>query len=305
MEDKIEILSTDLLNQERSRVEALRRFAGNLNIEFGWHYLLDLTWILKHQGALRNRYFLDAGAGTGIIQWYLADQGAQVISVDRESRAELPSRFRKQFNVQGLRQGDLFPDDGLFGDLQRGGVKGLGSALKGKIQNGFQQWERHEDGGNSGLVIIYNQDLRNLVDIENASIDAVVAVSSLEHNSPEDLKRVVAELMRVLKPGSALYATLAAAKDKDWFHDPSDGWCYSEATLRHSFDLSAEVQSNYDQYDTLFEELRSNQELRKNLASFYYRSGNNGMPWGKWDPQYQPVGICKVKREMEISGNRA
>ena len=37
-------------------------------------------------------------------------------------------------------------------------------------------------------------------------------------------------------------------------------------------------------------------ELRDNLASFYFRSGDNGMPWGKWDPQYQPVGVCKVKR---------
>ena len=31
------------------------------------------------------------------------------------------------------------------------------------------------------------------------------------------------------------------------------------------------------------------------LAAFYARSGDNGMPWGKWDPQYQPVGVCKVK----------
>ncbi len=30
---------------------------------------------------------LDAGAGTGVLQWYLAQQGAAVISVDRMSRA--------------------------------------------------------------------------------------------------------------------------------------------------------------------------------------------------------------------------
>jgi hypothetical protein len=36
--------------------------------------------------------------------------------------------------------------------------------------------------------------------------------------------------------------------------------------------------------------------LRDNLASFYGRSGENGMPWGVWDPRYQPVGVCKVKR---------
>jgi len=38
------------------------------------------------------------------------------------------------------------------------------------------------------------------------------------------------------------------------------------------------------------------QELRDHLAEFYFLSGDNGMPWGKWDPQYQPVGVCKVKQ---------
>ena len=297
MEDKIEILPVDLLDQERLRVEALRRLAGSLNIEFGWHYMLDLTWILKHQGAIKNKRFLDAGAGTGIIQWYLADQGAQVISVDRESRADLPYNYRWRFNVQGLRQEDLMPDDGLFGGINRHGIKKLGSALKSRIHNSVTWRKRYEGGDDSGQVIIYNQDLSNLVDIDEASIDTIVAVSSLEHNSPEDLKHVVGELMRVLKPGGTLYATLAAANDQDWFHVPSNGWCYSEATLREVFELHADVHSNYEQYDSLFEALRSSEELRKNLASFYFRSGNNGMPWGEWDPQYQPVGICKVKRE--------
>ena len=27
------------------------------------------------------------------------------------------------------------------------------------------------------------------------------------------------------------------------------------------------------------------------LADFYFRSGDNGMPWGNWDPQYMPVGV--------------
>ena len=52
---------------------------------------------------------MDAGAGTGVLQWYLAEQGAEVLSVDRGSRSDLPLRFRRRFHVQGLRPQDLAP----------------------------------------------------------------------------------------------------------------------------------------------------------------------------------------------------
>ena len=46
----------------------------------------------------------------------------------------------------------------------------------------------------------------------------------------------------------------------------------------------------------LFEEMRKEgNQLHQRLAPVYFRSGDNGMPWGKWEPQYQPVGISKVK----------
>ena len=246
---------------------------------------------------------IDAGAGIGIMQWYLASKGAQVISVDRESRSKLSRRFRKRFNVRGLRREDLEPMSGLF-DLNEGIntrfiknlVSELWDAIKGETREAFGE-ERFD---RSGEVIIYNQDLTSLADINNQSVDAIVAVSSLEHNSPEDLEKVIAELLRVLRPGRPLYATLSCAKDHDWFHEPSRGWCYSEQTLRRIFDLEDNIPTNFDQYDELLRSLRANNELKEDLASFYFRSGDNGMPWGKWDPQYQPVGICKIKQEEEV-----
>jgi ubiquinone/menaquinone biosynthesis C-methylase UbiE len=101
--------------------------------------------------------------------------------------------------------------------------------------------------------------------------------------------------MRVLKPDGKLIATMAAAREEDWFHELSKGWCYSEATLREIFDLSSDCPSNYDRYDELFESLRNCNELCDNLADSYFQSGNNGMPWGIWDPKYQPVGVVKIK----------
>jgi SAM-dependent methyltransferase len=291
MEEKIEILPVSLLDTNRSLVADLKRLARKLRLEFGWHYLLDLTWILSKLDDLNGKKVVDAGAGTGIMQWYLAQNGAEVVSVDRESRAHLPIRFRRHYRVTGLRPQDLSEEAQMVGRGQPDKINPFR-----RVALTIRDYSTTVSPiGRRGAVVIYNQDLKNLVDIPDNILDAVVAVSSLEHNSPQDLEKVVLELMRVLKPGAKLLATLAAGGDKDWFHLPSRGWCYSEASLRRIFGFPSNVHSNYDQYDQHFEALRNCTELRDHLASFYARSGDNGMPWGVWDPQYQPVGVCKIK----------
>jgi SAM-dependent methyltransferase len=296
--DRIEILSVDLLDQNRVIVEDLKHLATALGLEFGWHYLLDLSWILSLLGNVNELRVMDAGAGTGILQWYLARGGARVISVDRLSREALPLRFRRRFRVRGLRdEVDLLPAGRAFVRNFHRPVSGSW-ARRWAVRVAAQAkdawgWLRTPSG--KGSVLIYNQDLAKLVDIADDTLDAVVSVSALEHNTPEGLKTVVQELMRVLKPGGVLLATLTAGKDQDWWHEASSGWCYTDHTLRQLFDLPLNAPSNYGHYDELFAALKGCAELRDNLASFYFRSEDKGMPGGVWDPQYQPVGICKVK----------
>jgi len=292
--EKIEILSISLLDQHRQRVETLKSLAHTLGIGMGWHYLLDWVWILAMLGDVNGKRILDAGAGEGLLQWYLAEQGAEIISVDRSSRAELSLRFRARYPVRGLTKEDLdSPLRVLRKNINHASdfktkiyslVRGTGGLLKIALPK-----------SPSGEVTIYNQDLASMPLIPSDSVDTVVAISALEHNSPEELGGVADELVRVLKPGGLLLATLGAARDRDWFHEPSKGWCYTDASLRHYFHLSASIPSNYSQYDDLLFALRNCAELRDNLADFYFRSGDNGMPWGNWDPKYQSVGVCKRK----------
>jgi SAM-dependent methyltransferase len=292
MQSLIEIPSVLLLDEQRPTVNELKTLARSLGLEFGWHYLLDLTWIISKLGSPAGRQVMDAGAGTGMMQWYLAEHGAEVLSVDRGSRADLPLRYRSRFQVRGLRKEDLLPTSRML----RARLRGQGK-LRAKVSAQARDLASIRPGRRSrGSVTIYNQDLKDLGDIANGSLDAVVAVSALEHNPPDELPQVAAELMRVLKPGGVLLATLCAARDQDWFHQPSQGWCYSDHSLRRLFDLPADTPSNYSRYDELLTALVSCAELRENLAGFYFRSGDNGMPWGRWDPQYQPVGVCIVKQ---------
>jgi SAM-dependent methyltransferase len=293
--DKIEIPSVDLLEKHRKMVNDFWSVSRAVRVEPGWHYLLDLTWIVENIGLISGKRILDAGAGMGLMQWYLVEHGAvEVISADRGSRSNLPLVMRSRYNVSGKRPTDLDPASKVsmgnvahasgFGKVVYA-MRGMAGLLLTALPKRFP-----------GEVIIYNQDLTQMPEIEDNSLDAVVAVSALEHNTPEGLQKVVTEIMRKLKPGGKLVATLCAGRDKDWFHVPSQGWCYTDTTLRHLFDLPKDAPSNYDHYDEFLEALKNCSELQNRLAKIYFQSGNNGMPWGKWDPQYQPVGVCKIKQ---------
>jgi len=295
--DRIELLPVSLLDENREKVAELKKLAHSIGLEFGWHYLLDLIWILQNLDHIAGCKILDAGAGTGILQWFLSENGADVISVDRMSRASLPLRFRRRFNTYGLRNSDLMPNREAFwqgfkrsvcGSLCRRWIKKI--LIQARDLFGYIKNPR-----SSGHVWIYNQDLSELIDIQDDSMDAVVSLSALEHNAPDHLQKVVDELLRILKPGGKLLTTLTAAKNQDWWHSPSSGWCYSEHSIKSYFRMPPETPSNFNQYDQLLVELINCSELRNNLASFYFKSDNKGMPGGVWDPQYLPVGIQKTK----------
>lgn len=310
---KIEIISVDILDRQRPLVDELKQLADSLKLEFGWHYLLDLTWIINELGPVKGKQIMDAGAGVGVMQWYLASHEAQVISVDRVSRAALPLRFRTHFHVDGLRKEDLLPSFQVVSNnikKKNSNIQKQSSTrrlittgrdalayTRLKIANTIPRFDHRQSGGR---VTIYNQDLVHLEQIKDSTLDAVIAVSALEHNTPQGLEQVVNEMMRVLKPGGVLLASLNAARDQDWWHAASSGWCYTDSSLRKIFHLPTNTPSNYKHYDKLFTALLNSTELSDNLASFYFQSGDNGMPWGEWDPKYQPLGICKVKSSMEL-----
>ena len=285
--DRIEILPSSLTSSHRAEAERFRRLAGELDVGYGWHYLLDFVWASTQLRAVRGTRLLDAGAGWGVMQWWLADEGADVVSVDLESRAHIEDRFRRWCRLAGVREGDY-------------GRRPLPRAPRNPMR-----WPRYaarllppsRDAGYShrGSVVFYTSDLRAMPDIASESVDAVVSISALEHIDQGDLTACVGELLRVLKPGGLLVATVGASSGDDWYHEPSKGWCFSEASLRRIFRLADGAPSNFDRYDDLMRQLRENEYLKSNLHPMYFATGDSGMPWGQWNPQYQSVGVVKVK----------
>ena len=297
--DRLELLSVDLLEQYSDLVESIRDQANELGIRLGWHYDLDLAWIVSQLEDPSGMRLLDAGGGTGVLQWWLADHGAEIVSVDRLDRSDLSGRFRLRYRVDGLRPEDLDPAWRVVWRRLRQLDKTVGHRIAGTLRAGLTAIIGSFVPKAAGHVTLYRHNLESMPELEDESFDAVVSVSALEHNDPSELPLVVDELMRVLRPSGTLLATLSSERDTDWYHEPSQGWCLTETTLRNAFRMPPDTTTNFSEYDSVFAELRASHVLRDRLAPMYFESGESGMPWGVWDPQYQPVGIRRHKRRND------
>ncbi len=75
--EKIELLSVDLLDRYREVVTQFEDLSRKVQRGIGWHYLLDLPWAVNELSSVMAMpsTVMDAGAGYGLVQWYLAQRG--------------------------------------------------------------------------------------------------------------------------------------------------------------------------------------------------------------------------------------
>jgi 2-polyprenyl-3-methyl-5-hydroxy-6-metoxy-1,4-benzoquinol methylase len=275
-------------------VAIIRREKIRRKMELGWHYLLDLAWTVGEVGKLpKGATILDAGAGGGLLQYILVELGYRVISVDFAPRA-------KPLGIESIK----VSQEGEFNHeyiehLKMNYASARRATNKPVVVNSRKKFLEMLDRQSAPLVF-YQADLLNMSLLPNGFVDAVVSVSALEHINREQVGGAVDECLRVLKRGCSILATTSAAEEKDWYHEPSKGWCYSESSLRQIFQLLPSVSSNFEDYQQIMKDLRRpGNELHVQLAPFYFLSQNNGMPWGVWNPEYLPVGIKKIKQKQK------
>jgi len=305
MKDRIELLSPDLMSNSNEYVVLTDYWCKVLDIQIGWHYILDIAWILKNIDDLNlpdGATILDAGAGNGVLQFILASQGYNICSVDFSDR-NIPRNAAYLFKITKIGLEQKFDNDytrhlQLFSFKKRFRPMSMAAHLSKYIFNvEFHRALFSNKKQKYGSIKYYSADFRNMDNIINETIDCIVSVSALEHNNHKGVKDSINEFIRILKPCGTMIITTSATNKEDWYHEQSKGWCFSEETLENIFD-SKWAESNFIDFDIIFNDIKNSNELQLRLSDFYYKSGDNGMPWGKWDPKYIPVGVIKWKNKQ-------
>ena len=289
-------------------VEAFLRDTGRAKV--GWHYFVDLAWIYSRVKDLqKGANILDAGGGSGPTQFLLAELGFNVTNIDlfhREPSAPMRKRYGMEVRSLPSFSPTMYSDQvenwggwSALGRLKRR----IGSTRLVKDIRGALSGRRHDiwrviaglEGAEIGKLTLLRGNLRSVPEVASNSFDAVVSLSSLEHVPSEHLSEVVSEISRLLKPGGRWMVTTSGTERADtWFHEPSKGNCFSEAGLLDYFGAEKHGEQNPEQ---ILRHYRDSAYLQENLAGFYRKSGNSGMPWGKWNPTYIPVGIFGTNDE--------
>ena len=272
--------------------------------QIGWHYIVDLTWIYSlAKGWPVGSRVLDAGGGAGPAQFLLLEMGMDVVNIDLLHTGS-PFYYAKRYGLEVERL-ESYAATEYVTHLKRVSSRraGLGRLRQVMARNSFvrrlryQQYKRAHDqwqrlaGLNDRLVgrlKLLSGNLCHMPEVPAASFDAVVSLSALEHIPMAILPRALEEIDRVLKPGAYRAITTSATEKPTWFHEPSKGLCFAQADLERLF--GAELLGTSEPA-TILEKYRNTSYLQDHLAEFYKKSGNNGMPWGKWNPQYIPAGI--------------
>ena len=298
MFDSIELLDTELLNS-KNEFKYIYNWIKLFGSEIGWHYSLDLIWQLKKIEELKlpkGSTILDAGAGYGMMQFILASRGYNIISVDFSQRSnKLPFSllFKITINNTGTFNNEYIKLINKSRSYHQQFLRIINKIRKiQKFKLLFKSLQKND----FGRIDFYRANFSDLSFLMDNQIDAIVSTSAIEHN--EDLtmlKGCIREFERILKEKSYLFITTSATNGESWFHEPSKGWCFNESTIKGIFNLKNDCLSNFDTYETIFNNIRNNEFLKNNMPGYYYKNENCGMPLGIWDPKYIPVGIIKQK----------
>ena len=268
--------------------------------EIGWHYITDLTWIYSRvKNWPRTHRILDAGGGSGPLQFLLAELGFHVTNIDMVL-PDPATAHEERYRLTRRRLVHV-TETGYAGHLRRFMFPDATSRLK-RIYRATRAMLRRARGGRSrldagardpsvGTIEWIVGNLCDLREIPEGTFDAVVSLSALEHIPVEQLGDALSELARVSKPDAGWAVTTSGTEQAaTWLHGPSQGWCYSLADLKDRFGaVGARPQDPAE----MLERYRGCTYLREHLAAFYRRTERCGMPWGIWDPRYIPVGLSR------------
>lgn len=294
---------TQIANEDFAFVESFLR--STQRNQLGWHYITDIVWMysrIKHWP--RTFKVLDAGGGNGPVQFFLAELGFNVTNIDM-ALPEPPFANRGRYRMERRILPSFKPTEYksfLDAHFNVGGLKNrlanwirqsaFYRAMKAKRYARMHDAWRKQAGLSSqplGRIEWLVGNLCEMPEIHDASFDAVVSLSAWEHIPSEFLGPALKEIRRTLKPEAQWAVTTSGTEQaKTWWHEPSQCWCFTVEDFESRFEAKAAFPHDPAAVMNRYKQCRY---LQENLSTFYKSSGNNGMPWGVWDPKYIPVGL--------------
>ena len=319
MQNSIELLDISLLENQKI-LDEIDHWLAIFNWPNGWHYDLDLIWILTHLEKLKvppGATILDAGGGLGMMQFILASRGYNVISLDFAKR-QIPEHARGIFNIetpeQSSEQYHQYQEFMTYGQGDNKESLQLLPKLKkvllsptSLLRSIKYRFGRYTDKQRS--LRTYKEELKkdhqhfgkitflpgtfNKIPLADNHVDALVSVSAFEHNTYADMPSSVQEFNRILKQGAfQIVTTSATDQQKDWYHEPTLGWCFTEETLSKWFAIR---QISFD-YETKRQKICQSEKLANRIADYYKYSESGALPYGDLNnATYFPVGLIRKR----------
>ncbi len=277
--------------------------------QLGWHYITDITWIyFQIKDWPRDYKVLDVGGGGGPVQFLMAELGFNVTNIDlnlNNPGVAYQKRYQCTYEVLPSFRNTSYKT--FLDESNKTKAQYLRTVIKNMIKQSipYKWWsakryiEKHEQWRKAkkvattrtGHIKWLKGNLCNIPDVSENTFDAVVSLSAIEHIPLENLKTAFDEIKRVVKPNARWAVTTSGTeKSETWFHEPSQGNCFSSLDIGDIFEAISKGEQNPIE---ILQKYQNNSYLKENLAKFYFKSGKYGMPWGKWNPKYIPVGIFK------------
>jgi ubiquinone/menaquinone biosynthesis C-methylase UbiE len=318
MADRIELLDTALLDDQQVLKE-IDHWLKVLQRPNGWHYDLDIIWIIKNIQKLdlpQGATILDAGAGLGVMQFILASRGYNVISLDFTER-QIPEFTKGIFKIE-KKDSDLgdykheYMDFMTYGQKKDDGQANRASSskiiaayikdpyrmicyLRDRFLNFFNiyYWIERLKGHSRFGKITFLRAAFNNITIDALSVDALISISAFEHNNYDDMPGSIKQFQRVLKNNAKMFITTSASGGKDWYFQPAKGWNLSLTTLADWFGIARPSASSFDQ---CLKKIQNSAVIKSRIHHFYRYDGRNGLPYARLEElKYVPVGIVKTK----------
>ncbi len=281
----------------------------------GWHYLVDLCWLDRQLADLTpGSHVLDACGGRGPAQYLLLECGFDVTNVDLAAQPPTPferRRYQARYQELASHRPTSYSDhiaDPAGRRLLRFVKTWPGAAWlrrrllplardarqrlrTGPLAGGRDAFrERFGLGARPvGRLRLVRGNLAALPELPDATFEAVVSLSGLEHVPLAQLKPGLDELARLVRSGGTWALTTSGTEHEvGWFHEGAQGQCFSAADMQAVFGAAP---AGGPDAATVLQAYRDNDFLARRLAPVYARSDRNGMPWGRWNPSYVPVGV--------------